>query len=383
MKKLKKALHYLRRRLKGVSVSTPLVGVGLEFKSTDVDDEKVKNIERVLEEPALEAQIPGALMRYYAATRDFKLYSVKNLTYPIFTKSNWLAQPSAIRHESGLEIKLSLTGRSSPFRFPAWAKEYEAAIRNCDRQFDDNPAFCAKRIIQDSQSRTISIEVQLAKYSDYVFSAQILDPELRLALSEGISCTHSNDLPYRKTLTVGNLDPHMTKIGLNVMTVQQTSNGPIFYLMDRSTMLFRRPLEYPNAIHVAPAGTVQPEGREYHDNSELELISTLVREWSEEFFQNRPEPIRRLRDQIASRQAMFTVTALGLDALSLKLEICGLLEVPSGTLPLTPIECSEGTIRPFRPHELLAHASQVDRILPAGALAIWHGLNFLGAKQHY
>lgn len=286
-------------------------------------------------------------------------------------RNDWISNPSLT--PDGITVSLELQGRRGVIRYPELAREFRQALKTLDREAHDNPAYAVESILNNSNGIILSVKV--AHYFDYVFTAQILDAELRLNLSHNSALTPQT-LKHRSDVGVLNFDRYMAKVGLNVLVAYISDNEPTFLLMDRSAMVMKRPLEYPNSVHVVPAGTVQPTGQELFDDADLSLSNTLVREWAEVLFDKDNNEEKQLANDLLSGRAKFIVTAIGVDALTQKIEICGLLVLfrPASFKRKTS---SEGLIRCVDRKELEKQASNVRRILPAGALAIWEGLAHL------
>ncbi|MCK5114389.1 MAG: hypothetical protein KAR11_06475 [Phycisphaerae bacterium] len=368
----------LLRRLRGIGVS--LTGLSLSWGPKELDRELVAELKHALDNPEVEKLIPEALISYYAKNVDkgasLQLFQNKATTFPILKKHEWIADP--FRHPTGLHPRLTLTGRESPLAHPELAREYREAISELNYHFVENPIFAASKIGSVGEDGAVPIEVKMSRYADYVFTAEILNAELCLKLVRSGLTESRNAFPLRDNVGILNLDRYVAKIGLNVLTAKYTGSEYQFYVMDRSFMVMRRPLEYPNAIHVVPAGTVQPEGEEFRDNAELSLEMTLVREYAEEFFKSDLNARTHLQQALKAGSSKFLITGLGIDALTHKLEICGLLllekESPLGD---EQIRSPEGLIKPVSRDELEVIGQQVKTTLPAGAVAIWQGLRYL------
>jgi len=369
------------RKLRGIGFS----GISFSWAPEEPDRSLIAELKRALDNPDIDQLIPEALISYYAKNvakgASLQLYQNQATTFPILKKDEWIADP--IRHPTGLHPRLTLAGRERPLAHPGLAREYREAIRELNHHFDDNPVFAASKIGTVGEDGTVPIEVKMSKYSDYVFMAEILNAELRLKLTRYGLTESRNALPLRDNVGILNLDRYIAKIGLNVLTAKCMGSEHQFYVMDRSLMVMRRPLEYPNAIHVVPAGTVQPEGEEFRDNNELSLETTLVREYAEEFFASDLTARTYLQQALKSGSARFFVTGIGIDALTHKLEICGLLllenEYPLGD---ERILSSEGLIKSVNRNELEVIGQQASRTLPAGAVAIWQGLRYLNTLPY-
>lgn len=357
------------------SVGTPLFSIGWTPSADDLDPELVDELAEILESPDIEDKVAGGLILYYGQQASLPsgtaLYQSSGRTYPIIVREEWISNP--LRTPEGLKISLVLQGRRGVVRYPELAREFRQALRTLNREVHDNPAYAVESIVNDSNG--ITLDVKLAHYFDYVFTAQILDAELRLSLAHDATI-NERFLKHRSYVGVLNFDRYMAKVGLNVLVAFISDSAPAFLLMDRSTMVMKRPLEYPNSVHVVPAGTVQPNGQELFDDDDLSLSNTLLREWAEELFNNDSKEGKRLANDLMSGNAKFVVTAMGIDALTQKIEICGLLVV-FRPAPFTKRASTEGSIRTVDRKELQERASNVKRVLPAGALAIWEGLGHL------
>lgn len=357
------------------SVGTPLFSIGWTPSADDLDPELVDELAAILESPDIEDKVAGGLILYYGQQASLPsgtaLYQGSGRIYPIIVREEWISNPA--QTPDGLKISLVLQGRRGVVHYPELAREYRQALKSLNREVHDNPAYAVESIMNDSNG--ITLGVKLAHYFDYVFTAQILDAELRLNLAHGAAITERS-LKHRSDVGVLNFDHYMAKVGLNVLVAFISDGAPAFLLMDRSTMVMKRPLEYPNSVHVVPAGTVQPSGQEMFDDDDLSLSNTLVREWAEELFNNDSNEGKQLANDLVSGNAKFVLTAMGIDALTQKIEICGLLMV-FRPVPFRKKASNEGLIRAVDRKELQERAFDVNRVLPAGALAIWEGLGHL------
>lgn len=370
------------RRVRGVGL--PFGFGSISFGPDEIDRVLVAELKRTLDDSTIDGLVAKSLLAYYPRMsinrHSLECFAYRGTTFPILTKNEWLADP--LLHPAGIHPKFTLSGRKKPLDPPPLAREYGEALRELDRQIDNNPIFAASAIGTVNDSAEIEVEVKLAKYLDYVFTAEILNAELRLELGRSGTGLDKNALRLRKKVEVLELDRYVAKIGLNVLTTTRVGSNDRFYVMDRSLMVMRRPLEYPNAVHVAPAGTVQPKGKEFRDMTELELETTLAHEFAEEFFASNFDMEVKLQQALKLGSANFFVTGVGIDALTHKLEICGLLVLESGSfLGDDPIESPEGRIRSVCRDELEEIANQSDTTLPAGALAIWQGLRYIDALR--
>ena len=150
--------------------------------------------------------------------------------------------------------------------------------------------------------------------------------------------------------------------------------------MNRAHMNAVRPLEYPNANHVVPAGTVQPLENNFHTDESLLLRTTLFREFSEELFKSDVSSYEKLKLEVesANSEVKFIITGMGIDAATQKFEITGLLVLPDGHMSgFTEKAAGEGRNRVVSREELIKCATEVKRIIPAGAMAIFQGLKYL------
>ena len=343
--------------------------IGLFRKNTPIEF-----LVQAIEDTDVEEKLAEYLISYYQKAgllpAGTSLYRNSDTTYPIIVRDEWVSNPA--QTPSGISVQLNLIGRRGPILYPKLAHEFKQALEKMNREVHDNPAYAVESILTDGNR--ILLNVKIAHYFDYVFTAQILDAELRLGLAHGR--LNSKTLEHRKTIGVLNFDRYMAKVGLNVLCTYISEDEPVFLLMDRSTMVMNRPLEYPNAIHVVPAGTVQPTGRELTNDGDLSLTNTLIREWAEELWGDDDNAKTLLADDLRLGSAKFILTAIGVDALTQKIEVCGLLVLFRAFTPVT-IQSPEGVIRRVSRKELEARALDVQRILPAGALAIWQGLKHL------
>ena len=259
------------------SVGTPLFSIGWAPSTDDLDAELIDHLVETLESPDIEDKIAESLVFYYQHIAPLpvgtSLYQNSDKTYPIIVRNDWISNPSLT--PDGITVSLELQGRRGVIRYPELAREFRQALKTLDREAHDNPAYAVESILNNGNGIILSVKV--AHYFDYIFTAQILDAELRLNLSHNSALTPQT-LKHRSDVGVLNFDRYMAKVGLNVLVAYISDNEPTFLLMDRSAMVMKRPLEYPNSVHVVPAGTVQPTGQELFDDADLSLSNTLVRE---------------------------------------------------------------------------------------------------------
>lgn len=365
-------------RLRGGGISLPYFGLNLPTNMNEPSMSLVADFISVLKDHTLDTQLIEFLCNYYCQQTNalgVKPYLHGEFQFPILTTKEWIA--GALGHANGFDVSLKLKGTITPLPQTGYEREYRSAIKELGLSFKDNSAFAVKDIATFHGSSKIKIKTTAALYSDYVFSAEYMNAELRLTLREAERTGRKIRLPVREKVGVGNFDRYMCKIGLNALTVNTATNLRRYYAMDRSAMVMNRPLEYPNAIHVVPAGTIQPVGKNYSGSHELKLTNTLAHEYAEEFFNSDPDAKERLLRLLSTGEAKFIVTALGLDALTQKLEICGLLFVPDPNLPQKETMSCEGLIVPTDRVGLERFARDTRKMLPAGALSIWEGIRYL------
>lgn len=235
----------------------------------------------------------------------------------------------------------------------------------------------------------VTLEVKISDYDKFVRSSQILNAELLLHLKHQFTSSNSVSvllskkrfgLKLRDEIKVGEFGNYVCKIGLSVLTVERNIEGDRFFLMNRAHTNTVRPLEYPNANHVVPAGTVQPLEDNFHTDESLLLKTTLYREFTEELFKNDAPIYKNLKLKVESdnNEVKFIITGIGIDAITQKFEITGLLIVPDGFMfGFTEKAAGEGRNRVISREELILCSAEVKKIIPAGAMAIFQGLKYL------
>jgi hypothetical protein len=85
----------------------------------------------------------------------------------------------------------------------------------------------------------------------------------------------------------------------------------------------------------------------------------------------------RLMQSVESGEVKFVVTGMGIDAASQKFEISALLITPDGYMAGFKSSESEGRNKAVNRDELTRYATNVAKIIPAGAMAIFQGLKYL------
>jgi len=189
-------------------------------------------------------------------------------------------------------------------------------------------------------------------------------------------------LKLRDQIKVGEFGNYVCKIGLNILTVERNIDGDRFFIMKRENMNKVRPLEYPNANHVVPAGTVQSgalgKAFDSHEgDDDLSLKNTLYREFAEELFGEETVHQDRLKESHESGEVKFIITGMGIDAGSQKFEIAALLVTPDSYMTGFRSARKEGSNQVVNRDELIKLATEVKKIIPAGAMAIFQGLKYL------
>ena len=266
---------------------------------------------------------------------------------------------------------------------------YIAAAKYKGQKIEPNDLYALDKISEVNASGNVVMTVKLSDYEKFVRSSQVLNAELLLHLKHlrpggnSISASLRKKrfrLKLRDEIKVGEFGNYVCKIGLSVLTVERNIDADRFFIMNRAHMNAVRPLEYPNANHVVPAGTVQPLENNFHTDESLLLRTTLYREFSEELFKSDVSSYEKLKLEVesANSEVKFIITGMGIDAATQKFEITGLLVLPDGHMSgFTEKAAGEGRNRGVSREELIKCATEVKKIIPAGAMAIFQGLKYL------
>ncbi len=181
------------------------------------------------------------------------------------------------------------------------------------------------------------------------------------------------------------------KVGVNIFLVGQYNNRPHCILTRRAEDL----VEFPGRYSVVPAGSFEPRGPERRQWYFLSL--TCLLELAEECFLGLPnieEPkkilpswieeeypfLKKVRDSLEKGESQLMFTALGVDLLTAKPEVCGvlylgddlMLEILKGKLNF---ETQNAYLRELDDKDLLDKI-RPGKVAPAGAVAILEGLKF-------
>ena len=345
------------------------------------------------DDDGLIAKMPAALLSYYRERligSGYSIYRAGEEEFPILTMESWI--PSPAEHPNGIFPTLELPDKKSrAFKTSALGDIYIAAAKEKGQFFEKNDIYALEEIGAVGDNGDVMLQVEISDYEKFVRSSQVLNAELLLHLkhrSEGgnflskflANKRFGSDL--RDSIVVGDFKNYACKIGLNVLTVERNIDSDRFFVMDRGHRNSKRPLEYPNAIHVVPAGTIQPQtlGRKsnsYDGPEDLLITNTLYREFAEEMFEDEVVHQNRLMQSVESGEVKFVVTGMGIDAASQKFEISALLITPDGYMAGFKSSESEGRNKAVNRDELTKYATNVTKIIPAGAMAIFQGLRYL------
>lgn len=85
----------------------------------------------------------------------------------------------------------------------------------------------------------------------------------------------------------------------------------------------------------------------------------------------------RLKESDESGEVKFIITGMCIDAASQKFQIVALLVTPDGYMTDFRSSRNEGKNRVVNREELIKIATEVKKIVPAGAMAIFQGLKYL------
>lgn len=337
--------------------------------------------------------VPEAVLNYYRDKlkgTEFSFFAAGGTEYPIINKENWV--PNPLEFPQGIFPKLKLLEgqrNNSINDKSALGEMYIKAATEKGQVFEVKDLYALNKISTVDPNGDVTLEVKISDYDKFVRSSQILNAELLLHLKHQFTSSNSVSvllskkrfgLKLRDEIKVGEFGNYVCKIGLSVLTVERNIEGDRFFLMNRAHTNTVRPLEYPNANHVVPAGTVQPLEDNFHTDESLLLKTTLYREFTEELFKNDAPIYKNLKLKVESdnNEVKFIITGIGIDAITQKFEITGLLIVPDGFMfGFTEKAAGEGRNRVISREELILCSAEVKEIIPAGAMAIFQGLKYL------
>ena len=352
-----------------------------------------EDLATAFDDDELIASMPEALLNYYRERligSGYSIYGAGGKEFPILTMESWIPNPA--EHPNGIFPVLELPEKKSrAFKTSALGDIYIAAAKEKGQFFEKNDIYALEKISSVSAKGDVILQVEISDYESFVRSSQVLNAELLLYLkhrSKGgnflskFLANRSFRSDLRDSIVVGDFTNYVCKIGLNVLTVERNIDSDRFFVMDRGHRNSKRPLEYPNAIHVVPAGTIQPQtlGRKsnsYDGPNDLLITNTLYREFAEELFEDEIMYQDRLMKSVESGEVKFFVTGMGIDAASQKFEISALLITPEGYMAGFKSSESEGRNQVVNRDELTKYATNVTKIIPVGAMAIFQGLRYL------
>ena len=339
-------------------------------------------------------KVPVAVLNYYRDKlkgTDFSFFEAGGREFPIIKKESWTPNPLEFPQGIYPELKL-LKGRNNKINDnSAFGDIYIKAAREKGQLIEPNDLYALDKISEVDSSGVVTLEVKISDYDKFVRASQILNPELLLHLKR-MSTTNNSvsaslakkrfGLKLRDQIKVEEFGNYVCKIGLNILTVERNIDGDRFFIMKRENMNKVRPLEYPNANHVVPAGTVQPgalgKAFDSHEgDDDLSLKNTLYREFAEELFGEETVHQDRLKESHESGEVKFIITGMGIDAGSQKFEIAALLVTPDSYMTGFRSAKKEGSNQVVNRDELIKLATEVKKIIPAGAMAIFQGLKYL------
>jgi len=339
-------------------------------------------------------KVPEAVLNYYRDKlkgTEFSFFEAGGREFPIIKKESWTPNPLEFPQGIFPELKL-LKGRNNKINDnSAFGDIYIKAAREKGQSIYPDDLYALDKISEVDSSGVVTLDVKISDYEKFVRASQILNPELLLHLMHTSAAKNSIStslakkrfgLKLRDQIKVGEFGNYVCKIGLSVLTVERNIDGDRFFIMERENMNKVRPLEYPNAKHVVPAGTVQSGvlGKDFdshEDDDDLLLENTLYREFAEELFGEEVVHQDRLKESDESGEVKFIITGMGIDAGSQKFEIAALLVTPDGYMTDFRSSKKEGKNRVVNREELIKIATEVKKIIPAGAMAIFQGLKYL------
>ena len=339
-------------------------------------------------------KVPEAVLNYYRDKlkgTEFSFFEAGGRKFPIIKKESWTPNPLEFPQGIYPELKL-LKGRNNKINDnSAFGDIYIKAAREKGQSIYPDDLYALDKISEVDSNGVVTLDVKISDYEKFVRASQILNPELLLHLMHTSAAKNSIStslakkrfgLKLRDQIKVGEFGNYVCKIGLSVLTVERNIDGDRFFIMERENMNKVRPLEYPNAKHVVPAGTVQSGvlGKDFdshEDDDDLLLENTLYREFAEELFGEEVVHQDRLKESDESGEVKFIITGMGIDAGSQKFEIAALLVTPDGYMTDFRSSKKEGKNRVVNREELIKIATEVKKIIPAGAMAIFQGLKYL------
>lgn len=356
------------------------------------DREIFEDLKKAFDDLPLMQKLPQATIDYYKekSTSPYSFYAPDEKQYPILKRDEWIPDPAKLPNGifPTLELKPDFIKNASIDSGEFGTTYLDVAV-NTGQVINDFDIYSLEQVSAMSPEGGVVLDVAMSSYKRFVLSSQVLNPELLLALFHEQERNNSGSLtikkrplslPLRNKIGIFELEKYVCKIGLSVLTVERDTSGDHFFIMTRSQQLGTRPLEYPNATHVVPAGTVQPLIDNFHDDESLLIKTTLFKEFAEEFFNSSQERLEKLKQDISSAisEVKFIITGMGIDAATQKFEITGLLIVPEGYMTgFSTKAAGEGRNAVVSREELIKCAEAVEKIIPAGAMAIFQGLKYL------
>ena len=357
------------------------------------DAEIFEDLKDAFDDNELIEKVPEAVLNYYSDKlkgSEYSFFAAGGKDFPILKMEGWT--PNPLEFPQGIFPTLELLENqknNAVSDSSVLGDMYIAAAKYRGQKIEPNDLYALDKISEVNASGNVVMTVKLSDYEKFVRSSQVLNAELLLHLKHlrpggnSISASLRKKrfrLKLRDEIKVGEFGNYVCKIGLSVLTVERNIDADRFFIMNRAHMNAVRPLEYPNANHVVPAGTVQPLEDNFHTDESLLLRTTLFREFSEELFKSDVSSYEKLKLEVesANSEVKFIITGMGIDAATQKFEITGLLVLPDGHMSgFTEKAPGEGRNRVVSREELIKCATEVKKIIPAGAMAIFQGLKYL------
>jgi hypothetical protein len=290
--------------------------------------------------------------QYFYRNGDHRITSeIKNKTYPIFTKKEWL-QPiekldSLISNKSSIQTFESNFDESYISRLKQ-RKDYYSKKLNKNLDFSTSLFNGRTFHLVKIEDNPFKLEFRSSDYFSYLSLCESRTDELvmksyflRNKKGSDKILSLENELILRNRTarifdTSGDLGHHFWKLGIIALTVFKSNGEYYIPISKRSNFL----AEFPGRYSLVPAGVFQPLGS-VNQNLEFKLSHTVFREYMEEFFgleklisrnQNLPtkwfynrEELKPIIESINRGESFLYYTGFGIDALAFKPEMTCLL----------------------------------------------------------
>lgn len=379
-----------------------------------------KNIRRHLETRKLlekESILDDFLFSYYRdLSKDF--YKTGSWRYAIAIPNNWrqvlsiddVLGPLRTHFEREEMIDMEKVGevamaswcnyvlrKDSPWEDQrAWVKGPD--LNWINRSFYPGPTFALERVA--AHNGEIKINHYVSNYYSYISTCEYLSYELIKQFDMHGTKPEESDfqqfsVPLRDELaSSGNIyefQKRSAKVGINIFLVGHLDGDLYCVLVYRDQTV----AEFPGRYSVIPAGTFAPRGPSHKEWYSMrlsvfcELIEECVRGIDEikrpksmhiNWLYEKYRFLNRLRESLSEEKSKLMFTALGMDLLTAKPEVCGTLYLSDDLF----LELFRGELNfetkyadryRLNDKELL-RLLRPGKIVPAGAVSIIEGLRF-------